>query len=170
MQAALVIGRVDEDLVNAAGFCLHVHRAEIVDRKALVAVECRVLVWDDTHRPTAVGLDCFEGRGSFFFVARTKGARATQLGADDVGAAGEVARAFGPFGHDCDPSSVQRIQTHLAHRHTMLRLNLTRNMTSRTPCSQQERDVGLLGCSPQGVAVLQVEAALIPAVHTPADD
>ena len=112
----MVIGRVHEHLVDAAGLGLDEHRAEVVHGEEVVAVEGRVAVRHDAHRPGAVGLGGLDRGWGLFLVARAEGARSVGVELDRVVARDEVVGASLTVRHDRHPPPVEWIQAHLAHR------------------------------------------------------
>ena len=118
--ATVVVGRVDEHLVDAAGVGLHVHRTEVVHGERLVAVERRVEVGDETHAPVAAVVERLERRQRGFLVARAERARAVGLGLDLRRARGEVGGTLGPVGDNGDPPARQGVQAKLTHSNLSL--------------------------------------------------
>ena len=110
-----MVGRVDEDLVDAAGLGGDVHRAEVVDDEAGVAVERRVQVGDDPHPPAAALVDGLQRGEGGFFVAGAERARSVGIGLDLSRPRREVGRTLGPLGHDRDPPPGEWVEAHLTH-------------------------------------------------------
>ena len=117
VEPAVVVGRVDEHLVDAAGLGHHVHRAEVVDGEPVVAVERRVQVGDRpasatspspprrSRAPARVDSSC----------AGAERARTPGIDLDLRCPRREVGRSLRPLGHDRDPPPGEWVETHLAH-------------------------------------------------------
>jgi hypothetical protein len=110
VRATVVVGRVDEHLVDAAGVGLHVHRTEVVHGERLVAVERRVQVGDEAHPPVAAVVERLERGEGGLFVARAERARTIGLGLHLRRARGEVGGTLGPVGDNGDPPARQGVQ------------------------------------------------------------
>ena len=115
VDATVVIGRVHEDLVDAAGLGHHVHRAEVMNGKRIVAVEGGKEIGNNAKAPRATLVHLLECRQRGFFVTGAERARTARVGLDLRGARGKVGWALSTVGHDGDPTSGERIQTHLRH-------------------------------------------------------
>ena len=111
----VVVGRVDEHLVDAGALGGDVDRAVVVDGEALLAVERRVQVGHDPHPPLAALADRLERRGSGFLVAGAERARTTGFDIVESYPGCEIGRALGPLGNDRDPTAGELIQPHLTH-------------------------------------------------------
>ena len=88
VDAGVVVAGEHEDLVDAAGLGLDVHRPAVVHGERLVAVERRVQVGDHPHAPRAIVVDGLERRQGDLLVARAERARSAGVGFDlgDAGA------------------------------------------------------------------------------------
>ena len=115
VDAAVVVGRVHEDLVDAACFGHHVHWAEVMHRKWLLAIEGGKQVGDDPELPGAALINLLERWQGGFLVAGAERARPTWIGFNLGAARRKISRSLGAVGHDCDPTAGERIQTHLRH-------------------------------------------------------
>ena len=116
VEPAVVVGRVDEHLVDAAGLGGDVHRAEVVDDEPVVAVERGVQVGDDPHPPAA------RRRRRSRAPASVASSLPGQNGHGRSGSASicarprrEVGRTLGPLGHDRDPPPGEWVEAHLTH-------------------------------------------------------
>ena len=114
-QGQVVLGREDQDLVDAAGRRLGEDGAAVGHHEGLVTLEGGVEVGYDPHEPAAgrtVGLE--RGRG-VLLVARAKGAGPVQA-VGTRGAADEGVGPFGAAGADHHPATGKGVKTELVHR------------------------------------------------------
>ena len=115
VDAAVVVRRVDEHLVDAAGVGGDVHRTEVVDDEAGGPVERRVQVREDAHLPVVTALDGVERHEGGILVARAERTGAPGIGLDLRRPGSEVARSPCPLGHDRDPPPGEWVETQLTH-------------------------------------------------------
>ena len=121
VQAAGVIGGEDEDLVDTAGLGLDMHRAVVVHRERLVAVEGRVQVGHHPHAPLTTLVEPLERRRGGLFVTGAERARTRRVGLDVGCTRGEVGGAIGALGDDGYPAAGEWVQTQLTHSTPTLR-------------------------------------------------
>ena len=116
VDAAVVVGRVHEDLVDAAGLGRDVHRAEVVDDEPAGAVERRVQVGDDAHLPAGRRRRRSRARGSVASSLPGQNGHG-RCGSASISAArgAKSRRSLGPLGHDRDPPPGEWVETHLTH-------------------------------------------------------
>ena len=114
-EAAAVLRREHEHLVDAAGRRLREDRPEIADRHRLVARERGIQVRHHPHLPLPAGPIRFEGWWCRLLVARAERAGSRRVGFDGQQAGSEIAgtRALGGDRH---PSARERIEPKLAQR------------------------------------------------------
>ncbi len=114
-QGEVVLGREDQDLVDAAGRGLGEDGAAVGHHEGLVTLEGGVEVGDDPHEPAARRTVGLERRRGLLLVARAKGAGAVQ-GVGHEGAGHEGVGPLGTPGADHHPTTGQRIKSELVHR------------------------------------------------------
>ena len=142
VDAGVVVAGQHEHLVRAAGFGLDVHRATVVHRERLVAVERRVQVGDHPHAPRATLVDGLERRQCDLLVARAERAWPVGIGFDLGDAGREIGRALSTLGHDRDPPPGEWIETQLTHSAVQLRtLRLLQDGRGCELCDTPTRDV-----------------------------
>ena len=110
-----MLGREDQDLVDAAGRGLGEDGPAVGHHEGLVTLEGRVEVGHDADEPAArrpVGLECRRG---VLLVARAEGAGPVQ-GVGHLGAGHEGVGPLGAAGADHHPATGQRVETELVHR------------------------------------------------------
>ena len=126
VNANVVVRCQDENFVDSACFGFNMNGAVMVNRKGLIAIKCRIQVWDHPCGPGATIVASLERRKRRFLVSGAKRAWPRWIGFDLGNTWSKVTRTLGALGHDGDPPPGERIETQLTHNTASLRRSCNR--------------------------------------------